>query len=299
MQIGLAGVLLPNSAELDLGWGILRPVTPRDERFTAGLIEGQLTSTDEAGNTAVIKYSGDVVLVTDVSYRIKITSDDAQEWPKELRSYQDIESKLESVRLGLLLSSSKQPGTVVLPSWRITEDPLGFGPALSWSDTRTNRGILGRQLSKREARSWRDWTKDVHKHRVASIDIAIRRTLRASAERNDPADVLVDAVIAWENLVGSQQGEPTLRVTAALAWLLQPADPAERLSRRKNLVALYHLRSGVVHGSKILQSADAAPSSEALEVAIVALRSLFADRRDLLADCRDGNERSLKLVLQA
>jgi hypothetical protein len=37
----------------------------------------------------------------------------------------------------------------------------------------------------------------------------LRRLLKAAGERDDPVDVLVDAVVAWENLFGSTRTRST------------------------------------------------------------------------------------------
>lgn len=61
-------------------------------------------------------------------------------------------------------------------------------------------------------------------------------------ERRNPDDALLDAVIAWENLVGADEGETTLRITTALAWLLNRS-PSERAATEERLRVLYRLRS--------------------------------------------------------
>ena len=81
------------------------------------------------------------------------------------------------------------------------------------------------------------------------MDVAARRMISAMAERKDSADALVDLVIVWENLFGSRQGEPTLRVSAALGWLLgSSAEEREAISSRA--ARLYSLRSDIVHGNR-------------------------------------------------
>ena len=122
--------------------------------------------------------------------------------------------------------------------------------------------------------------------------------VQAATDRSDPSDALVDAVIAWENLVGSRRGEPTLRVSAALAWLLDPGTEA-RKQRRKTLSGLYELRSDVVHGNRFLPARVASEKSrEAVQIALEALRVLFNDRTELLRECSNGDERSNRLIIE-
>jgi len=88
-----------------------------------------------------------------------------------------------------------------------------------------------------------------------------------------------------------------LRISAALAWLL--GDSAQtRAETRKKIVDLYRVRSRVVHGATALRPQEAFEHrTEALDIAIRALRALLRDRPELLADCQNSGERSLRLLL--
>jgi hypothetical protein len=57
----------------------------------------------------------------------------------------------------------------------------------------------------------------IHHRRV---DLAVRRLLSAVSYRTDPADKLIDAAVALENLFGTRQGEVTFRIAAATARLM-------------------------------------------------------------------------------
>lgn len=109
------------------------------------------------------------------------------------------------------------------------------------------------------------------------------------------ADRLVDAVIAWENLFGTSQGEPRLRISAALAWLLAE-DSGARETLQSQAKSLYNSRSMIVHGGKPDESELAEPANAALTIARDALRVLFRDRPDVLA-LPDGAARSQRLIL--
>ena len=63
-----------------------------------------------------------------------------------------------------------------------------------------------------------DWARRIASVHLPSINVAARRTVSAIAHRTEKADALIDAVTAWENLVGTES-EVTFRVTAALAKL--------------------------------------------------------------------------------
>ena len=47
------------------------------------------------------------------------------------------------------------------------------------------------------------WAALVNKVHTSKIDISAKRLGSALAHRNDPTDALIDAVMVWENLVGT------------------------------------------------------------------------------------------------
>jgi hypothetical protein len=297
--IGLTGVLLPKEQEIETPSGILRPTRQSDLRYVPESIRGGLTTTNPDGETIKIDYAGDVVLQTTLPYKLRLQDADLSEaeWPATLRDYEQIRVWQENTQLGLLLAVEAEPRAKVVVSWVLVFDPLGHGPQLSFNDTRSTPSLVPHQLHQQGATTWSHWIKRVVDHRTRSIDVAIRRILLAVTERRDASDALVDAVIAWENLVGSREGEPTLRVSAALSWLLDP-NPETRPEMRRRIADLYRLRSDVVHGNRFLGPREAAEqSAKAIELTLNALRTLFQDRPDLLAGCRDGAERSNRLIL--
>lgn len=299
--VGLAGILIPDGTEIDLGWGTIRAARDADASIHRNVIEGQLASPDADGRQVTMQYVGDVVLETKVDYVVKIGDFDiAEEWPVP-NSYERIERRLESLRLALLLAGpdGSDAHDVIVPTWRSIFDPLAMGNGINWSDSRGKRLYTPRTLSVDEVIAWLDMAKIVEEYRTQSVNIAIRRTLQASAERTDMADVLLDSVVAWENLVGSRQ-ETTFKVTAALSYLFFPDDSEKRKDLYRDLKKIYSVRSNLVHGSTPLEGKKGYEDAEcALSVAIKALRIIFTERIDLLSKCKDGGERSDKLILQA
>lgn len=301
VRVAFTGVRLPSEEAFDLGWGVLRQADERDQHVPR-TIEGQLSGTGADGTDVVIDYSGNVVLEAAVPYLLILRKFEPgkQEWPQELRAQEDVQKLVESVQLGALLSQQYNPtGPItVMPTWRYIHDPLAHGYQMSWSDPKMGRGFMPKQLDKDGGTEWKRFATLIQSNRTKYIDVAISRTLRASAERRDFVDVLVDAVIAWENLVGSQKGEPTLRVSGALAWLLEPGDLTKRTALKSELGKLYHLRSQVVHGNDTSSERELVQKSQrALGVAIDALRMFFTDRPDLLNECRNGDDRSNRLLM--
>lgn len=258
---------------------------------------GALSATTPDGEQVVIDYSGDVVLEMDLPYELELGRFEfGVEWPQHLRQFETVGRRIESLQLGLLLALRRERQPLVVLAWQRILDPLAQGSGVSWSDTRRTPNLTPHQLSPEDVSDWASWITDVDRRRVPGIEVAVRRTIRAAMERADPADALVDAVIAWENLVGSRDGEPTLRVTAALAWLLE-AEPEARRSRQIALKKLYTLRSDVVHGNRPLGNQEAQQGSrDAQAVAVDALGKLLRDQPELLQECGDSNERSLRLI---
>ncbi len=148
-----------------------------------------------------------------------------------------------------------------------------------------------------DCQKWGEWVGLVDQRRTAAISVAIDRVLLASTERRDHSDALLDAVIAWENLVGTDEGETTFRITTSLSWLLA-ADGPGRDALEDRLRALYRLRSRIVHGNPgINQGEVATKSQEAIDVTLAALRNLFLDRPELLQV--NSRVRSRRLILDA
>ena len=297
--VGVTGLRLPDGVTVPLPSGRLRSATEHDRQMAPPGLSGKLTTTTEDGKQIVIDYAGDLVMEMDVPYKVKLGPADGTEgWPTELISQETVEERLETLRLALLLSTARPALPTALGTWTVYLDPLAIGGrGSSWRDPRKSRSIMPVLLTKAEAKKWGEWIQLVDDRRVKNINVAIRRTLFAAADRVDPTDALVDAVIAWENLVGSSQGEPTLRIAAALAWLLGKT-ASERQDIRSQVAALYKIRSHVVHGNRFLKPKESDEKHrEALDLAVRSMRVMFRDRPELLTECKDSTERSLRLIL--
>jgi hypothetical protein len=231
-------------------------------------LRGKLQTNTPEG-PIVIDYAGDCVLQMDVPYQVLLArpNEQSEPWPLDLISVRTADERLQTIRIALLLSSERPPMPIVVGTWRSFLDPLAIGArGTSWRDPRRLPPITPVALSEVEVDSWAHWIALVDEAPTQGIEVALRRTLLAAAER---ADALVDAVIAWENLFGSRSGEPTLRISSSMAWLLSDS-AAGRAEVRREVGRLYALRSDVVH----------------------------SDRKDLL-QCRNGEERSNRLILDA
>lgn len=111
------------------------------------------------------------------------------------------------------------------------------------------------------------------------LDIALERIVRIASEDRRPADALIDAVIAWENMLGSKS-ETTFKVCAALSWLLEPTDLELRRNLYSNAKKIYNARSRIVHGEIEDNTVEAAQlSRDALTLAIRAFRRIHSDAK--------------------
>jgi hypothetical protein len=97
--------------------------------------------------------------------------------------------------------------------------------------------------------------------------------------RAEPADRLVDSVIAWENLFGTSEGEPRLRISAAMAWLLAGDAATRREALQLEIKGIYDARSKIVHGAAASDDPRLPDeASRALALGLDSLRVLFSER---------------------
>jgi hypothetical protein len=206
---------------------------------------------------------------------------------------QNAERKVDLTRLAILLSAAEDKAWALSQVSSLIVDPSAPGGISQWTGQRfaASHGELDEGAAE-QINNW--WTKLETEHPV-SLDIAMRRVLSAAANRLDPIDGFVDAVVAWENCFGTST-ETTFRVTASLSMLLEPESGSTRLALQKKLKKLYEKRSRVVHGALQLSPKDASElRNDALDIATRCLRQLYTDRTDLLA--LRSEERSVKILL--
>lgn len=299
MRVGITGVLMPDGvSQIDLGWALLRSPTSGDADMArrAG-ISGQLQTTLSDGSTVAIDYAGDVVASIDIPYKVVLGEIGMEEpWPSDLLAVQVAAGNdIESLRLGLALAVRDEPPALVVPTWQATVDPLAPSLLIGWNDARHTPNLVPRHLTWQQAEAWQLWAQRARTHRTPSTAVAVRRMLQALGERRDPEDVLVDAVIVWENLFGAAQ-ETTLRVCTALTWLLA-SGANERAADQKRFKELYGLRSRLVHGAaNVPADRISVAAREAVQISLAALRALLEDRPDLL-DLKSSEERGNSLLL--
>jgi hypothetical protein len=100
--------------------------------------------------------------------------------------------------------------------------------------------------------------------------------VRGLAERRDAGDQLIDAVIAWENLV-EHRSQPTGSVIWGMTHLAGPSGWS-----KTRINSIYKVRSDVVHGEEPDYSRVRDYAPQALQIGPDALRNLLRQHGDTL-----------------
>jgi hypothetical protein len=299
--IAFTGMTVESGVTVKTPWGELRPLTPAERTLAPPLLDGAVSGTDPEGNQITVSYAGELVLDTTIPYELVVEPIDRgagapRPWPKRANR-NELGHRIEAIQLSALLAIPRPTGSQVIArlAWTWIEDPLSFGRQMGWSDTKSAPGFMPYALRANDSEAIGHFCRQVDQHRPRTIDIAVRRIISAAQARAEPADRLVDAVIAWENLFGPTEGEPRLRISAAMAWLLGES-AASRESLQQRLKIIYDARSGIVHGGTVDLAALNDQAGDALQFAIQSLATMFSDRTDLLK-LPDGAARSIRLIL--
>ena len=162
------------------------------------------------------------------------------------------------------------------PGRVVTATPIGSGELLPWGmigrggGVRTS-GFVERRASLTPEESVRavEYMYRLDGQPTSQIEVALRRVVRGIGERVDRADVLIDAVIAWENLV-----EHRTRPTSSVIWGMHALAADEGWSRSE-ITRIYCVRSDVVHGEEVTGGRVRDAATKAIDIALAALRALL------------------------
>lgn len=271
--VGLAGMRLADGDEIQTPWGTLRAVPDSSRRPHGG------------SNSSLL-------FVSTGSLTVKVlAAEETGFWlPLDISMHIDEqEHNLSLVRLACALGGSDESPATAVPIF--ASGFLSFLPPTEFKlFDQAARSIT--DLSRHRA-TVQEWARVINESHHDGIEIAGRRIVAAVSERSSATDSLIDAVTAWENLVGTDS-ETSFRTTAALAVLLDDS-PAGRMELWRRLKGVYGVRSRVVHGAYVERSKIREASQEASLVAIRALREVYqlsADWHHLTSD-----QRSARLLL--
>jgi hypothetical protein len=301
-RVSFTGFITEGGQSIRTPWGPLRPIRPSERDRAPGMLHGAVSGTDATGKQVSVAYAGEMVLETSAAFALRIVPGKPLEptepppWPSP-RAWEETRRRVECIQLAILLATERpiDQWATARQAWTWTGSPLSHGPALSWADSRSMTNFMPTELSSDECDAVGTWIDVIDQHWTPRIDIAVRRLLSAANTRTDPADRLVDAVIVWESLFGTSQGEIRLRVSSAMAWLLA-ADYSEREALQSRLRKIYDDRSQIVHGGRFDDRSVVETAGEALAHARECLRRLLRDRPEVLA-LPDGAARSARLLL--
>lgn len=189
------------------------------------------------------------------------------------------QKELNKIKLSLVLVSNLENNSfiVVNENSKFSENPIQNSSQLfgEYKFYKPTGGHLTKEMAK-EVEYWYD------KITFNKLNIGIKKLLSAIANRPNPNDAFIDAIIVWENIFGSKT-ETTFKITASLAKLLEPENEEKRLELQKELQKLYNLRSELVHGVNELPADKAHDhKNRAIVISIKSLKILFEERPDLL-----------------
>jgi hypothetical protein len=281
--VGFNNISLDINSAIPLPWGTLKPYADTYSEFVPS--EAGPSHFNDEGQDVSLGF----VLETSYPYQVLVApwepgppSEESPPWPSGMAGYRkELEYNCRLTSLTFSLAIERDPPVAAAVGWMLLLDPLSQGTGASWN-SRAYPPLDFYRIKQDNVRSISDWAAIVASVDDSKIRIAQRRILSALAERRDPVDGLIDAVIAWENLFGAGQGELSFRISAAMASLLSKAAD-KRLQVQAEIARLYSRRSKVLHGDVDLSPEDATRDrNRALSLILAALRELYRDQPHLL-----------------
>jgi hypothetical protein len=262
--VGFSGVTLPLNSQIATPWGIVRPAPVVDQHDGYIDLWRQQTS---------------CILAEPKLLRVRF-----DRAPSPENDFDPLEVAAQRGQglfpLACALASEETASPAVpLVTWSTTLLPFqqGFSFSQSSPAPRLRPVIdLGGRIKDIEI-----WARVIEEAHVSSVEVAARRLISASGQRVDRSDSLIDAVIVWESLVGTPS-ETSFRVTAALAKMLE-LDRGQRRSLRTALGKIYTIRSQVVHGVVVDPVSLDKAATEAVSIAVRALRAAYSRGHDWLS----------------
>jgi Apea-like HEPN len=269
--VGLWGIDMPPGEEIRVRGGLLRAPVPSEVR-RGGLFDEPV----------------DCVLEIEHGVSIEPSTGLPDKWFAQglhSRPYPALVQRAAEVALACALTEEAEPPAVAV-AWAAVYGPVG--EAIPQSGRPPRGGSVFSLEDGERRRALGDWIARVRRDGARLPTVARSRASQAMFGRESRSDGLLDALIALESLIG---GGASLRLQAAVAWLLEPADYGRRRDLYEEVVELYDTRSAVVHKGKAVTHADWA---RAVQLLASVLRHLLSDRSDLL-DEKDS--RGTRLLL--
>jgi hypothetical protein len=288
--VGYSGIPLAAGQKIITPWGEIVPVNAPYWLLPEAFFGSSFSAVGQANATAVLVTSSEEQVT--ISHEAQPTFPDLAKLRPVIERGQRI--AMELVPLALVLATAGDDPLRPAPLWQMPVIPWSAGRSWSsWGNPRSLRQ-RSRPLEEADLAEVERWSKLVNDYHHDEIAFVGRRIVSAINARWTLDDVLVDSVIAWENLVGGAP-ETTFRTSAAMACLLEQ-EPDARLLLQHRLAAIYGARSDVVHGrlggdvsrwqwrlSKGEEKVGLdAVANEALDVAMRGLKVMIERRPDLI-----------------
>lgn len=278
--VGFVGIPLAAGARVSTPWG---SIVPSPEASLAARIAAA------SGGTGVLGASA--LLLSDETYRVVVSWEQV---PSVFIPAAAQHREFTLLPLAFLLATDSDKRAAPTPLWAMSLPRFqGTGFGMSRYLFGSFWGGRAEPLSSDEEVAVTTWSALINAHHNPNIDIAVRRSLSSAGLRLDPADRLLDAVIALENLFGTRP-ETSYRLAASISKLLE-TEPANRKTKLKALSSLYQKRSDVSHGVNV--ATVEADAKEALDVAVNCMRHLYSDRTDLLQMAKSSDRADHLLLI--
>jgi hypothetical protein len=276
---GLAGLSLDRDARIATPWGSIRAI--------------QVDPSAQA-LMAQPRPQTSALLVTPQLVQLAISRENEPEPPDVDPSAFENIHKTETLTPLLFALSSLENETLAAPviTFQTTILPISGGMGFS-SPLHSNPFVPTHRVERDQVKAIEDLAVTLAESYNENMQLASIRTVQAIAQRTDRSDALIDAVMAWENLVGTRS-ETVYRVTAGLARLLEREDDKRR-PFRKELQEIYNLRSRVVHGDVVDPQTVMVSSERATRIALRAMLEIYSRGGRWLS--MSSNERSETLIL--
>jgi hypothetical protein len=289
---GLANIEFPPDTAVNVPWGILRSPRKTDALVLPKAVQvGAVLETTAQVTILDVQMGTDQAVAQSPDSRLNKYRKDIERWS------QHVDRPCELLRLSLLLASPPEGFLVAHQASRTILDPLQSRPLMRWAAI--GSGTPGAAptpiaaVSSEALSRVLHWAQKAASHPV-KLDIAMRRTLSALADRTDALDGFIDSILAWENLF-SGRPETTLRVCGAIAWFLEPNSFGRRTALYNEMTKLYANRSSLVHGSIATIDDPITARDRSVGITLACIRRLYDDNDLLFA--KDSSARGLQILM--
>jgi hypothetical protein len=273
--VGFAGIPLPAGGVVRTPWGEIKPLTA-----PAWLVPIHGMSMPPWAHVTATS-----TLMIQTREQLLISHEAQPHWPERFQAEPNRVQRIvsELMPLALVLATADDP-LRPMPLWLVQIVPwyLGGG-SIGWL-TPSNLRSRSRPLEDADLKEVERWCRLVNETYHEELSFVGRRIVTAIGSRWTQEDLLVDSVVAWENLVGGAP-ETTFRTSTAMACVVH--------GRLEKDIGQWKWRLAEGDEKVGLDSV----ANEALQFAMRGLKTIIENRPDLISI--KPAERSRRLVMGA